>query len=71
MNYGIQDIDKVAENEKVVRCNNCYNDFYEEITDERNDNSLKLFFDKDHFLKGCPVCETDDFLINIALQEKK
>lgn len=69
MKYRIYNIDKVAENENIVRCNNCYNHFYEEITDERNDNSLALFFDTDHFFKGCPVCKTDDYLIDFILCE--
>ena len=31
MNFGIHDINKIAENENIVRCNNCDNYFYEEI----------------------------------------
>lgn len=70
MSFGIRDINKVSQNENIIRCNNCYNYYYEEITDERNDNSLKLFFDKDYFFKSCPVCKTDDFLIDINSHQK-
>lgn len=69
MSCGIRDIKRVAEGEKIVRINWCYNYFYDEITDERNDNSLKLFFDKDNFFKGCPECETDDYLLDVVLLE--
>lgn len=69
MSYGIKDINKTTEGEDIVRCNWCLNYFYEEITDERNDNSLKLFLDKDHFFKGCPECKTDYYLISVALHE--
>lgn len=65
MSYGIRDIAKVSKDEEIVRCNNCDNYFYDEITDERNDNSLMLFFDADHFYKGCPECETDDYLMDV------
>jgi Pyruvate/2-oxoacid:ferredoxin oxidoreductase delta subunit len=65
MNYGIYDIKKVAKNEEIVKCNNCSNYFYEDITDERNNNSLELFSDNGDFFKGCPKCKTDDFLINV------
>ena len=52
MSYGIRDILKVAKDEAIVRCNWCDNFFYEEITDERNDNSLSLFWDvREIFLK--------------------
>ena len=71
MSFGIHDINKIAENENIVRCNNCDTYFYEEIIDERSDNSLKLFFDKDHFLKGCPECETDNFLIDIKTHQEQ
>lgn len=66
MSYGIHELNKVDKAELVVCCNNCDNYFYEEITDERNENSLKLFKDNDHFFKGCPVCETDDFLGDVC-----
>lgn len=69
MSYTIKDISKVPQGEEIVRCNNCWNHFYSEITDERNNNSLKLFKDNDHFFKGCPVCETDDYLMDVALHE--
>lgn len=70
MSFEIHDISKVAKNEDLVRCNYCCNYFYEDITDERNDNSLKLFKDNDHFFKGCPVCETDDYLADVLLREE-
>lgn len=66
MSYGIKDITKVSKNEEIVCCINCDKQFYDEITDERNNNSLKLFFDTDHFFKGCPVCETDKYLIDLV-----
>jgi len=65
MSYGIKNIAKVSKDEEIVCCNNCDNHFYDEIIDERNDNSLKLFFDKDHFFKGCPICETDKYLVDV------
>ncbi|MDR0681739.1 MAG: hypothetical protein LBG15_07830 [Dysgonamonadaceae bacterium] len=73
MKYGIYDIRKVAKDEAIVRCNNCLHYFYDDITDERDDNSLKLFEDKEfeaeykEFFKGCPICETDEYLTDIDL----
>jgi Pyruvate/2-oxoacid:ferredoxin oxidoreductase delta subunit len=71
MKYGIYILRKITENEEIVRCNNCYHYYYDEITDERNNNSLKIFFDNDNeeFFKGCPVCETDNYLMDIDLSE--
>ena len=72
MRYGIYDLRKVAENEDVVRCNNCYHYYYDEILgDERNDNTLKMLFDEEfkEFYKGCPVCETDDYLMDIDVKQ--
>lgn len=63
--YGIRKINKAAENELIVRCNNCYHYFYDVIIDERNDNTLVMFRDGDFFYKGCPICKTDDYLIDI------
>jgi Pyruvate/2-oxoacid:ferredoxin oxidoreductase delta subunit len=73
MKYGIYDIRKVAKDEEIVRCNNCSHYFYDDSTDERNNNSLKLFEDKEfgteykEFFKGCPVCTTDIYLTDIDL----
>lgn len=69
MRYGIYDVRKVNPNEEVVICNYCDHFFYEEITDERNTNSLELFLENNHFFKGCPVCKTDDYLADVDLQE--
>jgi hypothetical protein len=71
MRYGIYNIKKVAENEEIIRCNNCFHYYYDEITDERNNNSLKIFFDSDNkeFFKGCPDCETDEYLMDIDLSQ--
>ena len=71
MTYGIYNIKKAFENE-IVRCNNCYHYFYDEIFgDERNDNSLQMLFDEDfkEYFMGCPVCETDDYLTDIDLTQ--
>ena len=66
MSFGIRDISKVAKDEAIVRCNWCDNFFYEEITDERNDNSISFIWDvKGYFLKGCPECKTDDYLSDV------
>jgi Pyruvate/2-oxoacid:ferredoxin oxidoreductase delta subunit len=73
MKYGIYNIRKVAKDEEIVRCNNCFHYFYVDSTDERNNNELQLFEDNSfelkykEFYKGCPVCETDDYLMNIDL----
>jgi len=71
MRYGIYDLTKVPEGEEVVRCNYCWNYFYDEITDERNLNSLEFIKDGDEFFKGCPVCKTDDYLIDVDFQQWK
>jgi hypothetical protein len=71
MKYGIYDIRRTAENEEIVRCNNCFHYYYDEITDERNNNSLEIFLNNDsaEFFKGCPVCKIDDYLMDIDLSE--
>jgi Pyruvate/2-oxoacid:ferredoxin oxidoreductase delta subunit len=69
MRYGIYDIEKVEKNEAVVKCNNCYNFFYEEIADERNNNGLEIFCENDEFFRGCPVCKTDEYLADVELRE--
>ncbi len=69
MRYGIYNINKVNLFEDVVLCNNCQNYYYNDITDERNNNSLAFFFDINHFFKGCPVCLTDDYLCDIELSK--
>lgn len=67
MIYGIKNISKAAESYEVVRCSNCWTYYYDEIIDERNNNSLKFIWDKEteEFYKGCPQCKTDDYLADI------
>lgn len=67
MKYGIRNINKIAEDYEIVRCNNCWIYYYDEIIDERNDNSLGFIWDKQakEFFKGCPDCKTDDYLTDI------
>jgi Pyruvate/2-oxoacid:ferredoxin oxidoreductase delta subunit len=69
MRYGIYNLRRIPKNENIVGCNNCGSYFYEEITDERNDNSLQFFFDTEdgEFIKSCPVCKTDHYLRNVDL----
>ena len=64
--FGIYDIIKVTKDFKV-KCCNCMNIFYEDISDERNNNALYQFYDKENgeYFLGCPECETDEFLMNI------
>ncbi|MBA4122291.1 MAG: hypothetical protein H0X72_07505 [Acidobacteria bacterium] len=68
MIYGIRNINKAAEGYEIVRCNNCWTYFYEEIIDERDDNSLAFIWDAEtrEFFKGCPQCKTDDYLADIG-----
>jgi Pyruvate/2-oxoacid:ferredoxin oxidoreductase delta subunit len=67
MIYGIRNINKAAEGYEIVRCNNCWTYYYEEIIDLRNDNTLILIWDEEDecFFKGCPQCKTDDYLADI------
>ncbi len=69
MKYAIYDITNVAENEAVVKCNNCDNFFYEEITDERNNNALEIIEEDDEYFRGCPICKTDKYLADVDLRE--
>lgn len=66
--FGIKN-DKIVNDEHFVFCTNCAKTYYENITDERNNNTLKLFFDKNknEFYKGCPECKTDKYLNNEIL----
>jgi hypothetical protein len=48
-----------------VRCNNCYEEFFEE--------DLELFFDEPEgnqkfgeWFKGCPNCKTDEYLTDLT-----
>lgn len=68
MIYGIRNINKVAEDCEVVRCNNCWTYYYEEIIDSRNDNTLILIWDENDecFFKACPQCKTDDYLTDVG-----
>jgi len=69
MRYGIYDIAKVAKDETVVKCNNCDNFFYEEISDEHNNNGLEIFIENEEFFRGCPVCKTNKYLADVELRE--
>jgi hypothetical protein len=69
MIYGIYNIKKVNPKEDVVVCNNCENYYYEDVTDERNNNALEFIFDKNYFFKACPVCKTDGYLADVNLHE--
>lgn len=65
--YGIKNVlDAIGFGYDIVRCNNCWTYYYEDITDERHNNSLKLFREEEdnivEFFKGCPICKTDDYL---------
>lgn len=65
--FGIRSLVK-ASNSCKVQCKGCGLVYYEDITDERNMNSLCQLFDvetQEYFL-GCPKCETDEFLLNFA-----
>ena len=63
---GIKNINEVKTNSFVVFCSNCMNYFYEEITDERNDNALQQYFNEieNEYILCCPKCRTDNFLMN-------
>ena len=65
MSYGIRNIQNAAKGEDIVKCILCDYYYYEDITDERNDNSLKIFKDESGFFRGCPLCETDEGLGNV------
>lgn len=69
MRDGIYDIAKVAKNEVVVQCNNCDNFFYEDITDERNNNALEIIEENDEYFRSCPICKTDKYLADVELRE--
>ncbi|GHT51709.1 hypothetical protein AGMMS49982_09890 [Bacteroidia bacterium] len=69
--YGIRNINKFAVDEDVARCNNCWHYFYDEIIDERNDNTLIILRDgEDFFYKGCPICKTDAYLTDVSMQNR-
>lgn len=70
MRYGIYDIEKVEKSEAVIKCNNCENFFYEEISDERNNNGLEIICVNEEFNRGCPVCKTDKYLADVELRER-
>ena len=69
MRYGIYDLRRVSIDEEMVRCNNCGHYFYDDIIDERHNNSLQILYDIDdnEIVKGCPICKTDGYLIDIDL----
>ena len=47
MIYGIRNINNAAKDYEIVRCNNCWTFFYDEIIDERDNNSLTFIWDKE------------------------
>ncbi|GHU54666.1 hypothetical protein FACS189411_01700 [Bacteroidia bacterium] len=64
--YGINDLSNIIKERDIVRCNNCYHYFYDELIDVENNDTLILFPDgKDFFCKGCPICKTDDYLMDV------
>ncbi len=67
MIYGIGNINKAAEGYEIVRCNNCWTYYYEEIIDPRKNNTLVYIWDEDdeQLFKACPQCKTDNYLIDI------
>ncbi len=44
--------------QKTIRCNNCYRLF-------TNDDELEIIPDGKEFFKGCPVCKTDEYLMDL------
>ena len=64
MNSGIKDLREVGSDFKIVRCNNCYFYFYEDL-DDRNDYALAFIQDGKEFFRGCRNCQTDAYLMNI------
>lgn len=69
MEYGIRNMNKVADNQDVCQCTNCNNYYYDEINDERDNNSLTFLYNDDEPYKGCPVCKTDEFLMDVDITE--
>jgi hypothetical protein len=55
--------------EAVCRCNNCWTYYYDDLRDN-DDETLILFPDGPDFShKGCLVCKTDGYLIDIDICE--
>ncbi len=46
------------DNYATIRCNMCYKLF-------RNDDDLACLEDEDGEFKGCPVCKTDSYLMDL------
>lgn len=44
----------------MIRCNECFSEFLD-------DDDLSLVYDKilSEWLKGCPICKTDKYLMDI------
>lgn len=42
----------------TIRCNNCMHSF-------DSDDDLKILYDDGEYYKGCPFCETDDYLMDL------
>ena len=52
----------------MIRCNNCYKEFIdEEDLQILTDTSKKEV----EYYKGCPICKTDSFLMDIELKERR
>lgn len=70
MNYfGIRKCENIDNQEALVLCSACCHLYYEYITDERDDNALKLFFQDEEYFLGCPSCKTDCYLLNVDYNE--
>lgn len=46
----------------TCRCNNCMRMF-------EDDDDLKLFCDNGEYYKGCPDCGTDEYLMDMEVEE--
>ena len=64
MKRGIIDLQNADTTREICRCNNCFTYYYDDLRDY-DDETLALFPDGNCFYKGCPICETDDYLIDI------
>lgn len=52
-------IKKIEENAESCRCNNCMTFF------ESDDDLVELIDDDNEIYKGCPICKTDSYLMNL------
>ncbi len=63
--YGIRNVlEAIGNGYDIARCSYCWTYYYDSIDDPRHNNSLKILWDEENeeFFKGCPICETDDYL---------